>query len=225
MTKLVAVATVATSITASASSAASLEFDGWTSGYQSVAVTAPGFSGAAGAFNMQDQATNDSFTVFCLDIIGVIYTNLTYDYAATSAPFASSADLISTGAVGRIQALFDSGYENALVNSVVSAGFQVALWNAVYDKDWTVDDGIFNQTNASSGVKAQANAFLAAAESYNGGSKFDLTYLEGQNTNLQIARSQNLVTAAPSVVPLPAGGLLLLTALGGLFVTRRRTAA
>ena len=103
-----------------------------------------------------------------------------------------------------------------------SAGFQVALWNAVYDEDWSVSDGegSFYQTTSSDGVRAAANGFLSDAFAYNGGQKYTLTFLESTETP---TRSQNLVTATP--VPLPAAGLMLLTALGGMLFGRRRKKA
>ena len=188
-------------------------------------MTSPGYGGAAGAFDMKDTNTLDSFVVFCLDIIGKVYTNQTYDYKTTTTPFSNSYGL-SSGSIDRLQQIFDSGYDTALNDSVSSAGFQVALWNAVYDDDWSVTNGSgsFYQTAANDGVRDAANQFLADAQAYgNGPQKWDLTYLEGLNTNPKLARSQNLVTVA--AVPVPAASLLLISALGGLFVARRRKAA
>lgn len=225
--RLAAAAALATFVAANGASALSLEFDGWTNGNQSVNVTAPGYNGAAGAFEMKDTSTQNSFVVFCLDIIGKIYSGQTYDYAPTATPFSNSTDLIANGGVNRIQKLFDSGFDTALNSTVESAGFQVALWNAVYDTDWSVSngDGVFYETAANNGVQAQANAYLANAESYTGPSIWDLTYFEGLNTDPNRVRSQNLVTAELAPVPLPAAGIMLVTALGGLFAARRRKAA
>ena len=224
---LTAATALVTVLTASGASALSLKFDGWTNGNQgkTVNVTSPGYGGAAGAFDMKDTNTLDSFVVFCLDIIGKVYTNQTYDYKTTTTPFSNSYGL-SSGSIDRLQQIFDSGYDTALNDSVSSAGFQVALWNAVYDDDWSVTNGSgsFYQTAANDGVRDAANQFLADAQAYgNGPQKWDLTYLEGLNTNPKLARSQNLVTVA--AVPVPAASLLLISALGGLFVARRRKAA
>ena len=224
--RLAAATAIAALMTAGAASAMTLKFDGWANGYQNVNVQTPVLNNPAGAFKMKDTATQSSFVVFCLDIIGKIYSGKTYNYKTTSTPFANSVDLIANGGVGRVQALFDSGYDTALTSSVSSAGFQVALWNAVYDTDWSVNNGAgtFYQTSSNNGVRAAANAFLAAAQTYADPQKWNLTYLEGyNNTNPDGSRAQNLVTMAP--VPLPAAGLMLLGALGGLVGLRRRRKA
>ncbi|MBU2991601.1 VPLPA-CTERM sorting domain-containing protein [Octadecabacter sp. 1_MG-2023] len=219
--KAVAAAALLTLATAPASSAASLKFESWASGYETVDVTAPSYNGAAGGFVMNDVDTSDSFVVFCLDILGVIYSNVTYDYTTTAAPFSNSqSPLNMTG----LQNLFDTGYSNALASSTTSAAFQVALWNTVYDTDWDVNGGTFSQDDDGA-VKDMANEFLAAANGYTGPSTWTLSFLEGENTDPNIRRSQNLVTAAPSPVPLPATGLMLVAAIGGLAMTRRRKTA
>jgi hypothetical protein len=223
-TKLLASAAFVTVVSTSGASALSLKFDGWENGYKTVNVTAPTHNGAAGAFKMKDVNTLDKFTVFCLDLLALIRSNTAYGYKTTTTPFSNSVDLVANGGLSRIQSIFDSGYAAALTSSTASAGFQVALWNAVYDTDWSVSNnaGAFFQSDTASGVQAEANAVLLAAENYSGRKKWNLTFFESTQTN---PRSQNLVTAAPAPVPLPAAGLMLITALGGLFVGRRRKAA
>jgi len=231
--RLTAAALFATAMTASGASALTLKFDGWANGYKTVDVQTPALSNAAGAFKMKDTVTMDSLVVFCLDILGKIYSNKTYNYAETATPFGNSVDLTANGGIGRIQKIFDSGYDTALTNNVTSAGFQVALWNAVYDNDWSVSngDGSFFETSSNGGVRATANAYLSAAQNYAGVQKWDLTYLEGyNNTNPDGSRAQNLVTATAYLqplasVPLPAGGLMLIGALGSLVAMRRRKTA
>lgn len=221
---LTAATALMTVFAASNASALSLKFDGWTNGNagKSVNVVSPGYNGAAGAFDMKDTNTQNSFVVFCLDIVGKIYSSQTYDYKVTDTPF-SNSDGLSGGSIERLQKIFESGYATALTSSVLSAGFQVAVWNAVYDDDWSVASGAgtFYQTADNDGVRNAANNFLAAADGYEVvTSSWKMNFLEGLNTTPGIARSQNLVTV--EAVPLPAAGLMLFTALGGLFVARRR---
>ena len=228
--KLAAATALAALISAGAASATTmtLRYDNPAvgSGFERVDVKTPEKNNVnAGAFNMKDQDTLESFTVFCLDLLANIYPKRDYGYKTTETPFSNSVDLMTIDGSGytgvdRIQRIFDAGYSIALVNTVSSAGFQVALWNAVYDTDWSVslDAGDFYQDGMNEGVRTAANAFLRDAENYSGGGKkWNLTFLESTATD---PRSQNLVTMAP--VPLPAAGFMLLTALGGLFAARRR---
>ncbi|MBK0326325.1 VPLPA-CTERM sorting domain-containing protein [Rhodobacteraceae bacterium F11138] len=229
LTQLAAATAFTTLLAANGASALSLKFDGWAAGSRTatVAVADPvAASGShnAGGFNMSETGTSNSLVAFCLDLIGQVYTGVTYEYTATATPFSNSVDLVANGGMNRIQKLFDSGFDTALTSADKSAGFQVALWNAVYDDDWTVNDGDFTQSNAG-GVKTAANEFLEIAQGYTGPNVWDLTYLEGQGFNNNNTRSQNLVTAELAPVPLPAAGLMLVTALGGLFAARRRKAA
>jgi hypothetical protein len=116
--------------------------------------------------------------------------------------------------------VFDANYATLDTgNNTQAAGFQVALWDALYDTGWDAGAGVF--TVASGAVRNQANTFLAAASTAFGGPKaYNLTFLESRATNPQ---SQNLVTATP--VPLPAAAFLLAGALGGLAALRRRKTA
>ena len=210
----------------------SLQFDGWANSYKRVEVEVPDKNVAAGAFKMKGTGTLDALTVFCLDLLAVIRGGVTYGYEVTDTPFTNGGvDLSENGGVDRIQKIFDSSYETALDSSVTSAGFQVALWNAVYDDDWSVTAGAgdFYQTGGNADALNEANRVLSVADLYGGGKKWDLSFLESTETPI---RSQNLVTASPALnnedpspVPLPAAGVMLLTALGGLMIGRRRKVA
>ena len=228
--KLAAATALAALISAGAASATTmtLRYDNPAvgSGFERVDVKTPEKNNVnAGAFNMKDQDTLESFTVFCLDLLANIYPKRDYGYKTTETPFSNSVDLMTIDGSGytgvdRIQRIFDAGYSTALVNKVSSAGFQVALWNAVYDTDWSVSQGageFYQVGTENEDVRSAANTFLSAAMDYRGGKKWNLTFLESTATD---PRSQNLVTMAP--VPLPAAGFMLLTALGGLFAARRR---
>lgn len=212
-----------------------LTYDGSVQGFKQVDMTSPTETNVnTGAFYMKDEDSN-SFAVFCLDLLASVYSGQSYGYVETDTPFTNGGvDLTAVDAgsgltgIDRIQKLFDSGFSTALSNVVNSAAFQMALWNAVYDVDWSVGDdasgtngGVFYQTDTSNeDVRAAANAYLSAALAYTGGQNFALSFLQSTETP---TRSQNLVSV--SAMPIPAAGLMLLTAFGGLVVARRRKAA
>ena len=168
-------------------------------------------------FEMTDTSGQmGSFLAWCLDISHYLGTSGESSYTVTDTPFASSYGLDS-GQMARVQSVFDANF--GLLDVTVgnqAAGFQLALWNALYDTDWVIAGGAFSAT-ASTSILSLANGYLTAAHLFSGDSVWNLTFLES-NTG-----RQNLVTATP--VPLPAGGLLLLAALGGLGLARRRKTA
>ena len=223
-TRIAAAGAVAAMLASGSASALTLTYDGSVVGFKTVNVTEVSNSVNAGAYRMKDTTSMESFIVFCLDLLASVTNNVDYGYKATDTPFSNSEDLSVVGAGGltgvdRIQRLFDTGYDTALSSKTNSAGFQVALWNAVYDDDWSVANGAgdFYQTASDDGVRDAANDFLSDAFAYTGGQKYKLTFLESTR---EPTRSQNLVTV--SAVPVPAAGLMLLTAFGGLFAARRR---
>lgn len=173
-------------------------------------------------FNMTDTTgTLGSFLAWCLDLSHRLSTSNTnaQPYTVTDTPFTNSFSVN----VDRIQSVFDANFKLLdVTNGVQAAGFQVALWNAVYDTDWTVGGSVFAVAATDPAVIAQANSYLSAAHAYTGDQRYRLTFLQstpgaGKDTH------QNLVTVSP--VPLPAAGILLLVAVGGLGVASRRRKA
>ena len=223
---LVAAGALALSV-ASGASAATFTYLGSSTGNNGVAARitespvsiagsgAPRDVGAFG-FRMTDGGGQyGNFIAWCLDLTNALRTTSTYQ--TTTAPFTQYAV-----ATSRIQAVFDANFSGVdTTNRVHAAAFQLALWDALYDDDWSLtrntaatDDfraqgnigGV--STTLSKAINSQAATYLAAAQTYTGGRAWNLTYFQATGT----PKSQSLVTA--SVVPLPAGALLLLTALG-----------
>lgn len=170
----------------------------------------------AWGFNMTDTTltlgdANGRFVAWCLDLSQWLSGG---NFDITTSPFSNTFAIN----IARVQSVFDANYASLTLSSPTqAAGFQVALWNAIYDDDWLASGGVF-AVAAGGGVQAQADAYLRAASLFSGPSRYDLTFLENTNPDLRIG--QNLVTATP--VPLPAAGLLLLATLGGLGLMRRR---
>jgi hypothetical protein len=174
-------------------------------------------------FNMRDEGgTLGSFLAWCLDVGSFLSTSATVarPYIITETPFSNSFGLDTTQRA-RVQSVFDANFGDLdATNGVEAAGFQLALWDAVYDGDWDVQGvgGVFS-ASASDDVIAKANFYLVAARDYNGGQAFAMTFLESSPA-LGQTKYQNLVTVSP--VPIPAAGGMLLLALGGLGLAARR---
>ncbi len=188
-----------------------------------------GGSVIAGAFALKsDPATTSysdaagNFVAFCLDVFNNL-TNPPGEYEVTSTPF------VSTGSpgdisdrIGDVEKLFNTAYAGVdLSDDNQSAGFQLALWEVVFEDTtglftgFDLADGAFT-VSTDTNVFNTAKGYLDNIDGPNTGS-YQLTYLQSTQGG------QNLVTMAP--IPLPAGGVLLLGALGGLAVARRRRKA
>jgi hypothetical protein len=176
---------------------------------------------SAGGFDMNDTTggLGSSFIAWCLDLGAFLGTSGSHDYMHTSNPFQNGGVNLMEAGIARIQAMFNANYGNPLVSTDrdTSAGFQLALWELVYDTDFDIETGAF-QASASDAVESIASEFLSLAEGYTGSDRWRLTFLESQGQGA--ARKQNLVTVSP--VPLPASGIMLIAAVGGLVAARKR---
>ncbi len=184
------------------------------------------YLGAASGYRylMKDNTANSAFGEFiawCLDISHWLGTGGDYPYETTTTPFNSSHGL-DAAQQNRLQGFFDANYFVGLELDIErSAGFQMGLWEALYDDDHSLtinttatDDfrGIAGNTAADTAF-GKAGDYLTAAKNYTGAKKWNLTFLESQSNR------QNLVTV--SAVPLPAAGLLLFVGLAGLGMVAR----
>lgn len=212
---------------AASASTLSLTYDGYATGYRAVTIdqvdvdVAGGLSTvAAGGFDMNDSTSGGlgDFVAWCLDLGAFLGTSGSHEYEVTDTPFQNGSEAILDAGMARISAVFNANFDDSvLASSNASSAFQLALWEVVYDDDMDITAGVF-QASSSSSVESLAMSYLTAANEYEGANLWDLSYLESTAAN----RSQNLVTAELSAVPLPATGLLLIGALGGLVAARRR---
>ncbi len=165
----------------------------------------------AGGFAMNSDPMGD-FIAFCVEVTQALRNGHAYEVVEN--PFTDAV-------VSNVQSLFNSAYD-LVVDDLTAAGFQVALWEIVEDTSTSLNlgSGTFSAQDAGTSggsVVGTAQAFLD-----------DLSTGQPDLYNIDFLlspTSQDLVTAQLSAnvaaVPVPASGLLLLSA-GGLVLMRRK---
>jgi hypothetical protein len=178
----------------------------------------------AGGFALTDATTPGggvlgAITAWCADIGTTL--KLPSLYEITAAPFAGRP--LGTGPLAQIEALFETSYKTLNLGAASqSAGFQLALWELLYETGGSYDLGAGSfKASHNAGAVAFGQSLLAGlsgpiTQSYS------LTFLQSDDprNGRDGHYSQHLLTVAP--VPLPAAGWLMALGLGGLLATRRR---
>lgn len=179
----------------------------------------------AGGFDLSTTAVAtpaSSFVAWCLDIVHDL--TLPSQYTITTNPFVNTTGDIDDFRLNNILKLFNTTYGTLnLADANQSAGFQLALWELVYEKatnGYSLNGGRFESNDT--GARTYANTFLGNLTK-TAVNAFQLVFYEstdlvkdGRNWE---QKSQNLVGIAP--VPLPAAGLMLGAGLLGLFALKR----
>ena len=170
--------------------------------------------------NLDGVGAAENFIAWCLDISTTL--RLPSTYTTTTTPFASGP--LSPPRISTIERLFETGLSTLnLGNNADSAGFQLALWEVLYENSGTLSLGTGNfSANHATAAIAVANTLLGNLALGPVTRDYNLTFLQSNDPHNTVDGhySQHLVTATP--VPLPAGGVLLLAGLGALGALRRR---
>jgi hypothetical protein len=166
-----------------------------------------GFQGDFGANHIE---------FWCFDLDHTFSLGTTYDYIATA----------FTGALAtRVAQLFEAGGSGGS-DADHAAGFQLALWNVLYDSDTTVSGNTGFYVSGSSNAVNDANAYLADMANHTG-SSVTLARLTSTSRDPQHQGFITPNTVPLTLVPEPPAMPLVLTALAvlGLVETRRRMRA
>ena len=156
----------------------------------------------AGAFGVTDGATD--WLAFCIDLYQNF--NIPADFDVVAGPAFPIVD--------RLNKLYTTYFED-VDTGTEAAAFQIAIWEIVSDGTLDLHNGVFELVTAGSSVVTQVNTYLTGLDQQTGGG-YAFTFLKNDHY-------QDLVIASP--VPLPAGALLLLGALGAMGVARRKAKA
>ncbi len=219
MKKIAFAALTALGLSAASTQASTITIDYQVSGnpfgsdnfYMPVRVDSDGYDGTvhAGQFAMTNDTLGD-FIAFCFELSQTLRDGRSYDYAPT---------VLSESVRDNVDRLFSSAYE-LVTDGLTAAGFQVALWEVVEDTSTGFDlaSGSFSARDVRSSSGSVVNTAQGFLDGLSGAPMglYEIDYLVS-------SRSQDLITAqpVPTPVPLPAGGLLLISGFAGIAGLKR----
>ena len=177
----------------------------------------------AGAFSFTDMTpggTLGNFVAWCFDLDTSFSSGSTYKYEIDATPLQPEPPY-APGALARVQKLFDKAYDLTIpTDRDKSAGFQIAIWEVLYDTGFDLNTGGFTVTSAGGSALSEAVGFLSGLDTWTGSQKWTLTLYDGEPSDPD---AQDVGVAA--AIPLPAAAWLLLGVSGALVAAKRRHSA
>jgi hypothetical protein len=178
---------------------------------------------------VMNYSSQSSFIAFCIQPGTALSTAAAYDAGVTTQTYTST----TAGVDASVQKLFDlygpqvtlalKPWVNAPSNgqgALYAGAMQLAIWNLMYDNDFTLSSGnvklVFPSVGNYANLLALGNTMLAGVQNLPTPTTHKLTTIWNSNG------SQNLIQSA-AVVPEPSAYALIAAGLGVVaFVQRRR---
>jgi hypothetical protein len=196
-----------------------------------------GSSRMSGGVGISPSIDGQIFEAYCVDILGPIFNPGTPQPPATFDATAASMTMWDryAGALptaGRNASWLYNNFAAAIASADDNVGrtaLQMAIWNVLYDADFTVSLGNFRVNPSDAAVTAAANSYLNALFMNQPSALLsDATWLQLQDCSVSPCRDvQDFIgplTSVPVPVPEPAALAFLTTALAGTLLRVRRRA-